>query len=73
MPPESSSERTSSLVKKGLPFGRLVEPLGTGSAESSEPPTSDLDERAVLGGRERPERDRRRSARSSAEAVQHPA
>ena len=71
IPPESTSERTSSFVKKGLPSVALVEPLRRGSSEIFGAADERLEERAVLRGRERPERERR-EARVAAEALEHP-
>ena len=70
IPPDSTSERTSSLVKNGLPSvasrsrrGQLVRDLRR--------PDERLDERAVLGGGEGPQRDRD-EARVVREGLEHP-
>ena len=53
MPPESRSDRTSSFVKRRVPFGRLVEPLGE-VVRDLPPPAASLHEGPVLRRRERP-------------------
>ena len=70
IPPDSTSERTSSLVKKGLPSvasrsraGELVRDLRRADQR--------LDEGAVLGGGEGPQRDRD-EARVVREGLEHP-
>ena len=69
MPPASSSERTSSLVKKRLPFVDSKS-RSTRRGESSEPPTSVSTNERCSEGVNGPERDVAEAA-IAAEAVEH--
>ena len=70
MPPDSTSERTSSRVKNGLP-SVASRSRRASSSETFGRPDERLDERAVLGGGEGRQRDRD-EARVVREGLEHP-